>query len=245
MSAAELTALSVDRHPWDWYVDEGWETEALLRSTPIGHEMFVTESDVPVWDPCCGRGAILWAFAKDEFSVIGSDIAARGCRDEWFAGEYDFLELNASPHERVKDVFWEETARLSIAFNPPYSLQNGEMVRGLTERFCRRAIRIATDKVCALVPTKWLSSQGRFALFNDHPPRAIYILSERASMPPGTMIDAMGDAAFQGGKIDYMWVIWDNRYAVAKGGTRIGWIEPRDDVARAFDKHDRKMGLRP
>jgi hypothetical protein len=235
LSSAEISALSKDRHPWDWYCDEGWETTEFLTKTPIGNEMFITEHDVAIYDPCCGRGAILDAFAQYEFSVFGSDVAKRGCPQLYWTGKHNFLTNN---------IGFRCAAENTIVFNPPYSRQNGIQVIGLTEKFCRRALELATHKVCALVPTKWLSSQGRYSLFCQHPPRAIYILSERPSMPPGTMIAAMGDDAFRGGKIDYMWVIWDKKYATPIGGTRIDWIEPREPWMRDADRQSRKAGLR-
>lgn len=223
MSAGELTALAEDRHPWDWYCDAGWETEQFIKQTDVGNEMFIHEDHIPIYDPCCGRAAILRAFAQDGFKVFGSDVEDRGCPDDYWLGLNNFIEMKASKLDAKK---------LSIAFNPPYSLQDGEINIGLTERFCRHALTIATHKVCALVPLKWLASEGRYNLFTSIPPRAIYILNERPSMPPGDKIKSLSSKAFKEGKIDYIWVVWDVQNPTARGDTKIDFIEPRDSYTK-------------
>lgn len=121
----------------------------------------------------------------------------------------------------------EADGKLSIIFNPPYSRQDGKLVRGLAERMIRRALEVATHKVCALLPVKWLASKGRHQLFErDHRPTGIWILCERPSMPPGDVIEEMGDSAFTDGKVDYMWVVWDKHFP-ALPYTPTNWIAPR------------------
>ena len=79
--------------------------------------------------------------------------------------------------------------------------------------------------MCALVPNKWLSSQVRYHLFaEDHPPQAILHLTQRPSMPPGDMIEAMGERAYRGGMIDYCWIVWNVREATLPGETRTIWL---------------------
>lgn len=197
---AELTSRpeGTTRHPWDWYVEERWVTHRLCDFVNL-------DQGVTYLDPFCGLGNI--PLALNEYRGLesfGTDLFER---DDFplFLGQHDFLGdqrhlLEAHP-------------RLSIVMNPPFSFQDGRMVRGLAEKCIRRALDIATDKVCALLPLKWLSSEGRFHLFTDAAtaPIGVYVLSERPSMPPGDMIEELGDNAFERGKVDYMWVVWDNR----------------------------------
>ncbi|QUM72216.1 hypothetical protein [Sphingopyxis granuli] len=226
MSAAELTALGEDRHPWDWYVDESWCTEALIATLGLG-----AFADQHIHDPCCGRGTIPEVFDLFGFDVSGGDVEDR--RGEWgFAcGNWPFS---------IRDFFRDPPVRFgvrtSIVFNPPYSLQNGCIIAGLTSLMVARALRAASDKVCALVPAKWTYSDERYRLFQRKMPSDIIHLMERPSMPPGHLIGEMGDKAFRDGKVDYCWVVFDNRVVVGAGDTRTHFVKPRDAVFKNAER---------
>ncbi len=184
----------MERHPWDWYVEEQWVTHRLLDFAPI-------DTNVMVLDPCCGGGNIVKALRDRRMAAFGMDLFDRGAPH--FLGCHDFIGDQRALLEAAED--------LSIFFNPPFSYQDGAIVRGLAERFIRRAIDVATHQVAALLPLKWLGSGARYRLFAAHPPTGIYVMCERPSMPPGDKIDELGDDAFARGKVDYMWLLWDKR----------------------------------
>ncbi|MFC4255692.1 hypothetical protein GRI97_17590 [Altererythrobacter xixiisoli] len=216
------------RHPWDWYVEEHWVTHALASVVPL-------DRAVTYLDPCCGQLHIPEALAALGLPhVHGTDLFERAPDHRLFLGCHDFL--GDQRH------LLEASQRLSIIMNPPYSCQDGRRVRGLAEQFIRRALAIATDKVCAVLPLKWLGSAGRYQLFAQFPPAAIWILSERPSMPPGDAIAALGKAAFNNGKVDYMWVVWDAAAPplLAADGTPptapISWIAPRQKTKKLRPK---------
>jgi hypothetical protein len=217
MSAAELTALAADRHPWDWYVDESWCTELLLRT--LGFDAFHGQL---IHDPCCGRGTIPQLFDLFGFSVCGADVEDR--RGAWgFAlGDWPFWTTNFLTAD-----FAPFNTASSIVMNPPYSLQDGRVWPDLTARFVAKALRVASHKVAALVPLKWLASDQRYKLFAAQVPAHVIILNERPSMPPGHLIGEMGERAFGDGKADYCWVVWDKQIAVKRGDTRTWFTEPR------------------
>jgi hypothetical protein len=223
MSAAELTALADDRHPWDWYVDESWCTEALIAT--LGHDAFDGQW---IHDPCCGRGTIPQVFELCGFDVSGSDVEDRRGAHGFPIGPWPF---------EITDFFRARIAGFdlpaSIVFNPPYSLQDDCVITGLTSHFVAKALGIVSDKVCALVPSKWLHSEERYLLFRRKMPSDILHLMERPSMPPGHLIDEMGDKAFKDGKADYSWVVFDNRVVTKPGETRTHFVKPRDAVFKA------------
>ncbi len=194
--SAELSARpsGAERHPWDWYVEQQWVTERLLDSAPI-------DRDVLALDPCCGGGNIVRALRSRDMDAFGTDLFDRGAPH--FVGEHDFLGDQRG--------LFEAGGPLSIFFNPPFSYQDGRLTRALAERMCRRALEIATHQVGALLPLKWLASEGRYRLFTEHTPAGVYVLTERPSMPPGDKIEDLGRNAYARGKIDYMWVLWDKR----------------------------------
>lgn len=217
---AELANDQADkkpRHPWDWYVEEQWVTHALAS-------MITLESHVTYLDPCCGLGNIPMTLLDRGLRAFGTDLFKRGGHNAtWFLGEHDFL--GAQRH------MMEAEPALSIVMNPPFSYQDGRLVRGLSLEICKRALDLATHKVCALVPLKWLSSETRFQFFNDTKP-TIIIFSERPSMPPGDQIEAMGKKAYRRGKVDYMWLVWDKQ-APNRHHAPTLWIPPREKTKLA------------
>ena len=226
MSAAELssgvdTPKGKDKpkgHPWDWCVDQRWCTEKLLEHVHFGPEK--------IYDPTCGMGNVLAEFADWGFGVVGSD---RFDRKFWLEFEqFDFLQAS---NDRIFGLI--DTGNVSIVFNPPYSKQGGKLVRGLAETFIRKALGIATHKVCALLPIKRLSGEARYLFFKAHTPSHVLIFSERPSMPPGSLIARLGDLAWKRGKVDYMWVVWDNQTVTPFGETNTVWIAPRPKEERS------------
>lgn len=218
MGRGELSsARHSKRHPYDWYVDHDNVALQLL----VYLDMLVDERNagLAIWDPAAGYGNTL-AYIHDEgLPCFLSDIvnnvdwgifpsSARRLAPTYF--DADFLECEAAP------------APCTIVCNPPYSYK-----KGILEAFVRHALKLATGRVCMVVPNKWLSSQSRYRLFmQDHPPLMVLHLTQRPSMPPGDRIKLMGNRAFRGGMIDYCWIVWDVRRPTAPGDTRTIWLPP-------------------
>ena len=213
--SGELATAGADRHPWDWYVEQAWVTHRLIDVAGL-------ERHVNYIDPACGLCTIPRALNDRGFTAFGTDIERR-TDDPLFLNEHDFLGQ--------QHLLIEHWHPLSIVMNCPFSYQNGKLVRGLAERFVRKALGIATHKVCALLPLKWMASGGRVPLFTDFPP-TIYVLAERPSMPPGDKIAALGKRAWSRGKVDYAWYVWDLQAPVLPDA-RVIWIPPRERVAAA------------
>jgi hypothetical protein len=225
VSAAELSGATssrkkqdkVARHPWDWYVEQAWVTHRLIDVLQLEH-------DVTYLDPTCGLATIPQALTDRGFTAYGTDKFQRTHSPLFFA-EHDFIGDQTMLLERLP--------ALSVVMNPPFSCQDGKLVRGLGEKFVRRALAIATHKVAALLPLKWLSSAGRFRLFTEFPP-TIYILCERPSMPPGDKIATLDKrAAWKRGKVDYAWYVWDKQAPRMDAGRTV-WIPPREPLEPAL-----------
>lgn len=222
MSSAEITGSTgrkkkkrPDRHPWDWYVEQAWVTHRLC-------DMLELESHVQYLDPTCGTCTIPQALTDRGLAAFGTDIFQR-TDSPLFLNEHDFLGNQM--------LLLETGHPLSIVMNPPFSYQDGRLVRGLAEKFVRKALSIATHKVAVLLPLKWLASAGRYRLFTEFPP-TIYVLCERPSMPPGDKIGQLGPRdAWKRGKVDYMWVVWDKQ-AAPLAEARTIWIPKRDASAQ-------------
>lgn len=211
------------RQPYDWYVDEIW-CARQLRDALGGFRMEHKEG-LAIWDPCAGFGNTVQAAWELGLDIYLGDIVERvaWCNFEDMVMRQPIFQ--AADFREVK----EAPAPCSIIFNPPYSYENG-----ILEQCVRHALTLATRRVCALVPSKWLSPgkdvkvwSNRSRLFReDHPPQAILHMSERPSMPPGDMIAAMGNRAFRGGMTDYCWIIWDVERPTAANDTRTIWLPP-------------------
>ena len=218
------------RHPLDWYVDEVWCARQLAEA--LGGFALEQRQGLSVWDPSCGMGNTLQAAWELGIQTYASDLVDNfpwanfdACPDLprplWFSA--DFLDRMVVP------------APCSIVCNPPYSYFKRQDV-AISELFARKALSLATGRVCLLLPNKWLSSQIRYSLFaEDHPPQAILHLTQRPSMPPGDRIAAMGKRAFCGGMIDYCWIIWNVQQPTQPGATRTIWLPPLPAKARAIE----------
>jgi hypothetical protein len=185
----------------DWYVEPRWCVEQLADAMP-----FVDGSYV--WDPCCGGGTIPSVFADrlGQHMVIATDIIDRG-----YAHFSDLWDATAAgcPHP-VSPMM-----RVNIVTNPPFRL---------AERIARRALALADGRVCILQQLSFLASRQRYSLFGEFPPSDILILSKRPSMPPGVMIQEMGERAFKSGTTDYCWIVWSKPH---DRETRLRWLAPR------------------
>ena len=214
------------RHPYDWYVEEHWVTDQLVRA--LGGLRAERESGLAIWDPAAGYGHIGSAVAEYGFrgQVHLSDIVRNIAEDDFahppLFRPADFLELEEAP------------APCSIICNPPYSYRkiDGFLI---SEAFARHALALTSYRVCFLLPSKWLASQSRYRLFTEHPPRAVLHLTQRPSMPPGDRIEAMGSRAYRGGMTDYCWIVWDTRRPTGVDYTRTVWLPPRTEPVQPIE----------
>lgn len=218
MAGEISTGRKKNSHPLDWCVDESWVAWQLFVA--LGGFAREKAAGEAIWDPSAGSGRTLVTFAENGFRLFASDVVNRidaslfdpesAPAPDFFSA--DFTETTAAP------------APCSIVGNPPYSY-----IEAIAEAFVRHALKLTSRRVCMVLPTKWLGTQGRFALFaEDHPPQAVLVLTQRPSMPPGDMIKALGTKAFRGGVVDYAWFVWDVTRPTPRHETRTIWLPPLD-----------------
>ena len=166
-------------------------------------DLLLDAEDFPatIWDPACGSGTIVKRCIARGLEAVGSDIAGRafGGVQDFLAPEYDFINV------------------ATIMCNPPYKI---------ADQFITRALTVATNKVAMLVQAKFPYSQRRHALFSKCPPARLYFLSTRPSMPPGEKLLA-GTVEAKGGKLDYLWMVWDSQHS---GPTECRWLRKSPPV---------------
>lgn len=177
-SAHKNKSSLYERDPLDFYVEPAFCTELLIDNLP-GWEN--------VWDPACGSGTIVKTMQANGIDAFGTDIIRRRYEQ---AAVMDFLAL------------WTHGFPFTdIVTNPPY---------GKAEDFIRWALRKGPSqarRLAVLVRLDFLASQRRHALFTEHEPQYVMVLSRRPSMPPGDRPDLEA----KGGQHDFMWLVFDRR----------------------------------
>ncbi len=164
-SAAERRAIHVsgyDRESRDFYATPSWVTEALLR-----HVRFRG----PVWEPCCGDGAISNVLAAHRYEVVSTDIAERGFGN---AG-IDFLACRHVP----------DGCR-SIVTNPPYgdtgSHKGQDKSSAAMLNFMRHALALTASvqgQLALLVRLQWIAGRRAADMLSSGPFAATVILTRR------------------------------------------------------------------
>lgn len=186
-----------ERDEFDWYVEPERVTQQLLT---------VERFSGGIHDPACGQGNIVKTLRAAGYHATGSDIVDRvdwPIESAWYQGEVDFL---ANPP-------WSSLN--NIVTNPPFFRAKG------AEAFIRKALSIATGKVAVFVDIRFLAGAERAGgLFEKHPPHRVWIVTPRASCPPGTYLAAGNKAG--NGSSDWCWLVWDQTAPFF--GTQLGWL---------------------
>lgn len=201
-TARNFRSTDYERADNDFYVEPRWCVEALADAM---------EFPDSIWDPCCGSGTISSAFFDRGYRILATDIVERWKYqiETWDATQY------GTPNCIAPGI------RLNVVTNPPFKL---------AETITRRILDLIDYRLAVLQQLSFLASKGRHALFTEFPPSDILILSRRPSMPPGHMIEEMGDKAFKGGTTDFCWIVWTKPH---DRETRVRWLNPSDKFGEA------------
>ncbi len=172
----------------DFYPTPAWVTEALLDCVTLRG---------PVWEPCCGDGAMARVMAARTHRVVASDLVDRG----FGRAGVDFLASQTFP----------EDCR-SMVTNPPYGdgggSEKGVHAPGALLRFTRHAIHLtgqADGQLALLVRFQWLAGRKAATLISSGPLAKIVVLRRRIrwfDMGPLT----------NHGQHHHAWLFWDCRH---------------------------------
>jgi predicted RNA methylase len=180
-----------DRKGRDFYATPTWVTEALLR-----HISFRG----PIWEPCCGTGAISTVLATHGHEVVSTDITDCG----FGTPGMDFLACRSVPAECR-----------SIITNPPYgeaAIQEGQprSSRAMLE-FLRHALALTATvqgQLALLVRLPWIAGKRVAEMMTAVPFAAVVVLTRRIRW-----FD-MGERT-NAGQHHHAWVVFD--YAFPPG----------------------------
>lgn len=163
-----------------------YETPEELTNMILQFEKF----EGNVFEPCCASGKMSRVLEKQGYVVISSDIREE---DIYGKGGKDFLGFN-----ELAD---------NIMTNPPYSIGTEVVIHAL-EHYSK--------KVIMLVRIQFLNGVERKKLYENYPPKRVYVISKRPTLYPSGQ-----PAPKNPGTIDYVWIVWDKDY---KGATELKWI---------------------
>jgi len=151
-----------ERRGCDFYATPGWVTEALLR-----HVQFRG----PVWEPCCGTGAISTVLAAHRYEVISTDIADHG----FGTPGTDFLACHSMPPRCC-----------GIVTNPPYGDTGSHKGQARSSSamldFVAHALTLTAmvrGQLALLVRLQWMAGKRAAKLLNSGPFAATIILTRR------------------------------------------------------------------
>ncbi|MDR3517535.1 MAG: hypothetical protein P4M00_17155 [Azospirillaceae bacterium] len=150
------------RVPHDFYATPAWVTETLARSVALRG---------PIWEPCCGTGAITEVLERHDHQVVSTDIADRG----FGTAGIDFFSCRAMP----------EGCRALIT-NPPYGDSGTHQGQNRSPSamldFLRHALALAEPvrgQVALLVRFQWIAGKRAAALMSAAPFTAVVVLTQR------------------------------------------------------------------
>ncbi len=189
----------IPRHEQDYYRTPSYCVRALLEVEDIPNK---------VWEPACGDGAIARVLESEGYSVLSSDLIARG----YGTPGIDFL--------KVPPTSGSGQGR-AIITNPPFALSMEFAIHGM---------RFRPEKMALLLRLSWLEGQVRYReLFKENRPARVWVFSSRVTMWHGDDHEAKEE----GGATPYAWFVWDSQPAAE---TIVDWIEAERHPDRLEDR---------
>ena len=146
-----------------------------------------------IWECACGEGHLAKVFDKAGKLLWATDLIDRG-----YGKTKDFLSIDTNIKYNG-----------DIVSNPPYKI---------AERFIRKAVDTVADghKVCMFLKLTFLESKSRKQLFEQYPPKTIWVSSSRIPCAKNGDFDKYPSSA-----VAYAWYIWEKGYT---GDTVVKWF---------------------
>jgi hypothetical protein len=162
---AEVRAIhesGFERQEGDFYPTPAWVTECLLSSVTLRG---------PIWEPCCGDGALAKVLSAAGHEVVATDLAERG----FGRGGVDLLQTSEMP----------DGCR-ALVTNPPYG-DGGTRSRtgkasSLMLAFTEHTIRLARQsqgQLALLVRFQWIAGRRVASLLTEASLQSVIVLTRR------------------------------------------------------------------
>lgn len=175
-----------DRQEDDYYATKPRAVKFLLEMEDFPEKK--------AWECACGEGHLSKAMIEEGFNVYSSDLVNRGY------GETPIDYLQTPNKGKIK---W------NIITNPPYKL---------AKEFILKSLSMIEDgyKVAMFLPIRYLEGKARKKLFEEYPPKIIYVSSSRIKCAINGDFDKMTGSA-----VCYAWFVWEKGYI---GNTILKWF---------------------
>ena len=138
---------------------------------------------VPVWEPCCGSGAMARVIGE-KFQVYASNLVDYG----YGVTGIDFLQQGDMP-----------SGVINIVTNPPYKIASEIIRHG--HNLLKRAGQAGS--MALLLPSRMLHGQARSKILQDCGLRRVYFFRKRITMKPDNVVLKNGST------IDYAWFVFE------------------------------------
>lgn len=145
-----------------------------------------------IWECACGEGHLSEVLLNRGYNVYSTDLINRG----FGSGGVDFLRQ-------------EETFNGDIITNPPYKY---------AKQFVEKALELINtgSKVAMFLKIQFLESISRRSLFEKHPPKIVYVATQRLNCAKNGEFEEYPSSA-----VCYAWFIWEKGY---QGEPVIKWF---------------------
>ena len=167
------------------------EDHDFYCTDPVAAEWLIKIEDLSlnIWECACGEGHLSKVFETAWYNVKSTDLIDRG----YGVGCVDSLKET-------------ETFHGDIVTNPPYKY---------AQEFIEHALSLVEDgsKVCMFLKVQFLEGKRRRFLYNNYPPKRIWVSSSRISCGKSN--------SKNGSMIAYAWFVWEKGY---KGETVVKWF---------------------
>lgn len=170
---------------------EDREENDFYATQPIAIEWLMKLENLNhnIWESACGKGHLAKPLIEAGYNVKCTDLVDRG----FGVGGVDFFEQT-------------EMFEGDIITNPPYKY---------AQEFIEHALELVPEgnKVCMFLKVQFLEGKRRRKLFEEHPPKRIWVSTSR--------IQCGKNGEFKGSMVAYAWYIWEKGY---KGETTLKWF---------------------
>lgn len=172
------------------------QNDDYYATDPIAIDVLLKDGQAKInskiWEPACGEGHLSKRLKQYGYSVFSTDIVYRGYGN----GVFDFFTYTG---------IWEG----DIVTNPPYKY---------ALEFIEHALKTITtgNKVFMFLKLQFLEGKARRQLFENSPPKTIYVSSSRIKCAPNGDFDSCRNSA-----VAYAWFEWEKGFM---GEPKIKWI---------------------
>ena len=181
------------------HTDKEREINDYYATDPIAIDVLIKDGKAEiahkVWECACGEGHLSERLKQFGYDVYSTDLIERG----YGKSGVDFLTYNG---------MWDG----DIITNPPYAF---------AYQFVEKAIDVINkgNKVFMLLRINFLEGKKRRQLFEQYPPKTVYISSGRILCAKNAEFDKM--KAGGGSAVAYAWFEWKKGFT---GNPIIKWI---------------------